>query len=176
MRSALLVSLLAGLLSVPAQAAYFVELTTGETLTVQSYWRDGDDVHLVRGGGLEIIVKDRRIKRLESGAPEPDLVVESASTRGPAKVAEDAAVDLGDDEAAETLDSYGERLGEMTAEELEAEEERATNALLAAQAARFEAQYGGKSPEDVKRLRERFKGAQARERIAETRLKELAAE
>ena len=187
MRLTTVITLIA-LAVLPAQAAYYVELTTGEKLTVQGYWRDGEDVHLMRGG-VDVIVKHSRIKSIEEGAPEPEMRPESATATGSASAgspstATEPAADMGseaDAEAAaeeaeprERLSAYKSRVGEMTVEQLQAEEERASNEMLAAQAARFQAKYGRKeSPEVVKELTEQFRDLQARERAVDARLREI---
>jgi hypothetical protein len=166
---------LIGLLAAPAQAAWLVELTTGETLTVESYWRDGDQTHLMRGG-IDIIVDTNRIKSMTDGAPAPDLGLQSATASPGASESADRSEPIALPSAApepvETLGAYQERLAAMTVEELAVEQRQATNALLEAQAARFEAQYGGKPKGEVDALRKHFEEAQRRDWAAETKLKE----
>src|SRR5437879_10632122 len=65
----------------PALGAYLVELDAGDRMTVDSYWEDGDRVHLMRGG-VDLIVPRRRIRSLKevSGAVgSADTAVSPAS-------------------------------------------------------------------------------------------------
>jgi hypothetical protein len=180
MRIVIAVLGLMALVSVPAHAAWRVTLKTGEVLTVESYWREGDKVHLVRGG-VDVIVDDARIESLEDGAPAPETNVQSATARTETdeETAAPTSATAGpaDAEPSETGKQYQERLGEMTEEELKAEEDRATNALLAAQAKRFQARYARTaSKEDVKAANAAFRNAQQREAVAENALKERMAQ
>lgn len=180
MRIILAVLGLMALVSVPAHAAWRVTLKTGEVLTVESYWREGDQVHLVRGG-VDLIVDDARIESLEDGAPEPETGVQSATARTEtdeeAATPPPATADPADAKPTETEKQYQERLGEMTTDELKVEEDHVTNALLDAQAKRFQARYGGKaSKEGVEAANAAFRQAQEREAVAEKALKERMAQ
>jgi hypothetical protein len=174
MRTGIVVGLLV-LLSLPAHAAWLVELTTGETLTVQSYWRDGDQTHLIRGG-VDIIVDNDRIKRLEDGAPEPETGLQNATARrDDGEAAVPARVPRSDAKPVEAMSHYRKRLDDMTVDELASEQERASDALMKAQAARFEAKYGGKSEAEVAKLTKDFEAAKQREWAAQSKLKERSA-
>lgn len=169
---------LLALMSMPVQAAWRVTLTTGEVLTIESYWRDGDKTHLVRGG-VDMIVATDRIASMEDGVAEPETGVQSATARRDgAEVAPNVAdpVPSGDG-VVESMKAYHERLGEMNDEELKVEEERITNALLEAQAARFHARHGGTaSKEDLAAAEKKFRDMQRQEWAAETTLKQRMAQ
>jgi hypothetical protein len=166
------------LMSFPAHAAWLVKLKTGEQITVQGFWRDGDKTHLTRGG-VDMIVDTDRIESMEDGAPEPDTTVQSATARtadgeGTAAAAPAPSPAAADGAPAETETSkaYRERIGEMTTEDLQAEERDRTKSLLAAQEARFQAKFGGSaSKEQREAIEKRFHQAQQRESVAETALK-----
>src|SRR5213594_3829548 len=51
----------------PALGAYLVDLDAGDRMTVDSYWEDGDRVHLLRGG-VDLIVPRRRIRSLKEAS------------------------------------------------------------------------------------------------------------
>src|SRR5437899_10699860 len=53
----------------PALGAYLVDLDAGDRMTVDSYWEDGDRVHLLRGG-VDLIVPRRRIRSLKEASGE----------------------------------------------------------------------------------------------------------
>lgn len=181
MRIAIAVLGLVCLVSIPAPAAWLVKLKTGEVLTVESYWRDGDKTHLVRGG-VDIIVDNDRIESMEDGAPEPETSLQSATARGGGKGGEAKPASSTDPApaAAETdaqpVKAYREQLAEMPLEDLRAEEKRATKDLLEAQAARFQAKYAGKPKDEVQAVEKRFKEAQRRDDAAEAILKERTAQ
>lgn len=177
MRIAIAVLGLLALVSFPVHAAWTVTLKTGEVLTVESYWRDGDKTHLLRGG-VDIIVDNDRIESMEDGAPEPETGVQSATARGgggtAAAPAGTTAPNAAPTEAkpVEKVAAYRERLQEMSPEELAAEEQRTTNELLELQAERFAVQFGGKPEEEFDAIDRRFKQAQQRDIAAEAILKE----
>lgn len=54
-----------------AQAGVHVVLDDGTKMTVESYWTDGDQVHLVTGG-VDMIVTKARIKLLDEYAADPE--------------------------------------------------------------------------------------------------------
>ncbi|TMB53700.1 MAG: hypothetical protein E6J60_09490 [Deltaproteobacteria bacterium] len=55
----------------PALGAYLVDLDAGDRMTVDSYWEDGDRMHLMRGG-VDLSVARRRVRSIHevSGAEE----------------------------------------------------------------------------------------------------------
>lgn len=172
---------LLALVSVPAHAAWLVKLKTGEVLTVQSYWRDGDKTHLTRGG-VDIIVDNDRIESMEDGAPEPETAVQSATarTRGGAAAGSAAASNAGapadapagDAKPVEAVKGYRERLDAMTTEELQAEQRRVSDHVLEVQNERFAAMFGGKSKEEIEAADKQFKAVQQRQVAADAKLKE----
>jgi len=169
---------LLALMSMPVHAAWRVTLKTGEVLTVESYWRDGDKTHLVRGG-IDMIVANDRIESMEDGVAEPETGVQSATARrnDGEPVANSADPTPATDGTVESMQAYHERLGEMNDEDLKVEEERMTNALLEAQAARFHARHGGTaSKDDIAAADKKFRDMQRREWAAETTLKQRMAQ
>ena len=58
----------------PALGAYLVDLDAGDRMTVDSYWEDGDRMHLMRGG-VDLSVARRRVHSIHevSGAEEADV-------------------------------------------------------------------------------------------------------
>src|SRR5437016_5653526 len=61
--------------AVPSTAAYLVDFGSGDRMTVDSYWEDGDHIHLMRDG-VELSVPRARIRRLQpdKGAAAPSSV------------------------------------------------------------------------------------------------------
>src|SRR5437867_8917605 len=55
----------------PALGSYLVDLEAGERMTVDSYWEDGDRVHLMRGG-VDMSVARGRVRGIHevSGGEE----------------------------------------------------------------------------------------------------------
>ena len=171
------------LVSFPAGAAWRVTLKTGEVLVVESYWREGNRTHLVRGG-VDVIVDTDRIATMEDGAPEPETALQSATGRpaergaatGTTGATEAPAAGAAEKKPVASVKLYQERLDEMAMEELEVEEERMTNALLEAQDRRFHAKHGGGSKDEYKALDDEFRRLQRREAAAENTLKRRVAE
>jgi hypothetical protein len=58
----------------------------------------------------------------------------------------------------------------MPLADLRVEEEKATEALLEAQAARFQARHGGKAKEEIEAVDKQFREVQRREQAAESAL------
>ena len=54
-----------------ARAGVHVVLDDGTKMTVESYWTDGDQVHLITGG-VDMIVTKARIKLLDEYAADPE--------------------------------------------------------------------------------------------------------
>jgi hypothetical protein len=137
----------AGLLifsTAPVSGAYLVDLDAGDRMTVDSYWADGDRVHLIRGG-IDLTVPRRRIRSVkeisgQAGAAE-------AATR-PAAAAPAARASSG--KAAASRD------------ELESQQRRITHHLLRVQKERFEATNRNDPKPKLKRLDREFQRTQAR--------------
>jgi|SRR5688572_1388688 len=165
-------SLLASVLLIASahlvHAGALVELHDGTKLPVDSYWTDGDELHLVRGG-VDLIVDKSRVKSIDDDATDDDTggTLGNAEARqdgepsdaGRAKVreADEPAGEAGDDEAtadagADEPQAEGEtQLSEMTVDELETLHRERSRELLDAQQRRFSALYGGKASNDEKK-------------------------
>jgi hypothetical protein len=127
-----------------AGAAWTVELSGGERLTVESHWREGDRIHLVKGG-VDLIYPASRVVSLH-------------------EVADDAADLPAPRRAPVTADTPAAR---STAEapsrdDLEAEKARIEKHLLRVQAERFEAQARGDDTKALKHLDREFHRTQQR--------------
>ena len=106
----------------PARAAYLVDFGNGDRMTVDSYWEEGDRVHLLRDG-VELSVPLARIRRLqqEEGGGSPSAVAPAAPRR------------------------------QASREELEARKRHVERHLLRVQQERFEAQNRGEPVERLGR-------------------------
>jgi hypothetical protein len=122
----------------PALGAYLVDLDAGDRMTVDSYWEEGDRVHLLRGG-VDLIVPRRRIRSLKdvSGGVGP-------AERHTAPLAPAGAK------------------GAASREELQAEQRRIEHHLLRVQQERFEAQNRQDPPRKLKRLEKEFQRTRQR--------------
>ena len=128
----------------PALGAYLVDLEAGDRMTVDSYWEEGDRVHLVRGG-VDLIVPRRRIRSLKeaSGAAgSDDTPARRASTPPPSRAAS--------------------AKGTASREDLKAEQRRIEHHLLRVQQERFEARNRKDPPGKLKRLEKEFQRTQKR--------------
>jgi len=151
MRSVLTAIFLAGAVCL-AQAGVLVELTDGTTLTVESHWNDGDQVHLVRGG-VDMIVAKSRIKSIDEAVADPEVYRDG--TRAEAKPGE-ARTEAAAGEP-EREQEFEKPLGEMSAAELEQLHVDESDKLLELQDKRFGALYGGQaSPEDQQGVQDAF--------------------
>jgi hypothetical protein len=122
-----------------SRAGHLVDLGDGRRMIVDSYWNDGNQVHLVRGGvDLSLPVSRVRVLRevTTPGEYEPVLVKPSMS------------------DSSEPLE-HPER-------DLEAEDRRIVNHLLRVQRERFEARMRGDSPRTLRRLEREFRRTQQR--------------
>jgi hypothetical protein len=133
----------AGLLALSAGtalAAYVVELDAGDRMTVDSYWEEGDQVHLMRGG-IDLNVPRSRIRSLKevSGAAE-------AGVRPPAPAPA----------------SRGTAEAPPSRQELEAQQRRIEHHLIRVQQERFEARARGDAPKTLRRLDKEFTRTQKR--------------
>ncbi len=128
----------------PALGAYLVDLEAGERMTVDSYWEEGDRVHLMRGG-VDLIVPRGRIRSLKeaSGAAgSDDTPARPASTPPPSRAAS--------------------AKGTASREDLKAEQRRIEHHLLRVQQERFEARNRKDPPGKLKRLEKEFQRTQKR--------------
>ena len=128
----------------PALGAYLVDLEAGDRMTVDSYWEEGDRVHLVRGG-VDLIVPRRRIRSLKeaSGAAgSDDTPARRASTPPPSRAAS--------------------AKGTASREELQTDQRRIEHHLLRVQQERFEAKNRNDPPAKQKRLDKEFQRTQRR--------------
>jgi len=169
-----------------AQAGYVVELETGETFAVESFWREGTKVHLMRGG-MDMIVEGSRIRRLEEGeieamppsAPAPErreAAAEEAPSEAPATEPSDWTPPESYREATRTADDDERPIQEWTLDELEAEDRRASKRLLRAQQERSEAKFRDVSDSQRERIEERFWRNKKLERTVDKQLKRRVAE
>lgn len=124
-----------------AFGGYLVELDGGDRMTVDSYWQDGDRMHLVRGG-VDLSVPRSRVRSLnevqgtaEAAAPE------HAQPSAPAPRTASAEPDR---------------------KELQSAQRRIEHHLLRVQQERFEADARGEKPKAMKRLDREFKRTQLR--------------
>ena len=120
-----------------ASAAYVVELDAGEPMTVDSYWAEGDHMHLMRQG-VDLSVPRGRIRNIHEA--EGSSVVEG---RPAAR-------------------STSAKPTSSNREELEAREAGITRHLLRVQQERFEARARGESPARLNHLDGEFRRAQRR--------------
>jgi hypothetical protein len=121
-----------------ASGAWVIELDGGDRMTVDSYWQDGDRMHLMRDG-VDLSVPRSRIRSIrESDGP---LLQAPAARPAP---------------PAEASGRGSER------EELEAKQSAIEKHLLRVQQERFEAQARGENPSTLKRLNKEFRRTQTR--------------
>jgi len=137
----------AGLLVFSAGTAlpgYLVELDAGDHMTVDSYWEEGNRVHLMRGG-VDLNVPRERIRSLRqvSRPGEAGVRPQSAPPGSPGA--------CGD--AAES---------QQTRDEIEAEQQRIEHHMLRVQQERFEARARGDAPKTLRRLDREFERTQQR--------------
>jgi len=126
-----------------AQAGYLVELASGDRVTVDTYWRDGDRVHLVQGG------VDRTVPAAEIRSAHADTALEPLPpTRKPA--------------AAPATPATASSLADLDDATLAAKQRAVEHHLLGAQQKRFEAAARGDSDADKARLVRAFEHAQQR--------------
>src|SRR5215470_12934776 len=123
-----------------ASAAYVVELDGGDRMTVDSYWAEGDRMHLMRQG-VDLSVPRGRVRNIhevegsfgeESSVPRPAARATSAKPTSASR------------------------------EQLEAREAGIARHLLRVQQERFEAQARGESPARLNHLDGEFRRAQQR--------------
>jgi hypothetical protein len=129
-----------------AHAGVRVEMTDGTTLTVESHWIDGQQVHLVRGG-VDMIVAKSRIKAIDEDVPDPEVYRDHGTAAA-------EATDVGDGQAGEPGAPAGEpappqaaagdpKLSDLSEADLEALHGQEATRLTELQDERFHAAYGG---------------------------------
>ena len=134
----------------PAGAAFLVDFGSGDTMTVDSYWEEGDRVHLMRDG-VELSVPRARIRRFQQ--------VEGGGSPSAVKRAESAP---SGNQAPRRQESR---------EELQVRQRHVERHLLRVQQERFEAQNRGESTE---RLTREFRHAQEKRRAVMDELQRQA--
>jgi len=125
---------------VPAGAAYLVDFGSGDRMTVDSYWEEGDRVHLMRDG-VELSVPRTRIQRLQEVEGGGSAAAPRRAESGPSRA-----------QAPRRQESR---------EELEARQRHVERHLLRVQQERFEAQNRG---EPTERLSRDFRHTQEKRR------------
>jgi len=128
----------------PALGAYLVDLDAGDRMTVDSYWEDGDRVHLMRGG-VDLIVPRHRIRSLRD-----------------ASGAEGSPAGAGAPATAPPPSRPAGPQGTASREDLRAQQRRIEHHLLRVQQARFEARNRQDPPGKLKRLEKEFQRTQKR--------------
>jgi hypothetical protein len=125
-------------------AAYVVELDAGDRMTVDSYWEEGDRMHLMRGG-VDLNVPRSRIRSMREVSGAAEAGVRPSSPVPAPRSAPDASAE-----------------SPQSREELEARQRRIDHHLLRVQQERFEARARGDSPKTLRRLDKEFKRTQQR--------------
>jgi len=124
--------------------AYIVDLDGGDRMTVDSYWEEGERMHLVRGG-IDLSVPMSRVRGVrpaEGGDDSAGVGQEPA----PAPAAPHAAAEAVDPER----------------KELETKQRRIEHHLLRVQQERFEARNRGEPEQRLQRLDKEFRRTQKR--------------
>ena len=129
----------------PALGAYLVDMDGGDQMTVDSYWADGNQMHLMQGG-VDLIVPRSRVR----GVKETSGGTASAPTPAARPAREEPAPRA----AAST--------GPQPAEELKAQQRRIEHHLLRVQQERFESKNRNDPPAKQKRLEKEFARTQQR--------------
>ncbi len=122
-----------------ASAAYVVDLDGGDRMTVDSYWEDGDRIHLMRDG-VDLNVLRSRVRSLRQ-ADDPYEEARPARTPEPAPSDADP---------------------KLSREELEARQATIEQHLLRVQQERFEAEARGDDEAAQRRLQREFQRTQGR--------------
>jgi hypothetical protein len=128
----------------PALGAYLVELEGADRMTVDSYWVDGNQMHLMQGG-VDLSVPRSRVRSVK----ETSAAVGSAEApvRHP---------------SAAPAPSVAASNGSETVQDLKAEQRRIEHHLLRVQQQRFEAKNRNDPPVKQKRLEKEFARTQHR--------------
>jgi hypothetical protein len=136
-----------------AHAGVRVEMTDGTTLTVESHWFDGQQVHLVRGG-VDMIVAKSRIKAIDEDVPDPEVYRD----HGPeaAEASNDGGGQAGSatgEPAPPQAVAGASTLSDLSEADLEALHGQEAARLTELQDERFHAAYGaGVSPQERKQI------------------------
>jgi hypothetical protein len=130
--------------SAPVLGAYLVDLDAGDRMTVDSYWPDGDRVHLIRGG-IDLTVPRSRIRSVKETTEQAAGADTSAR---PAAATPAVRAPSGKAPASR--------------EDLEAQQRRITHHLLRVQKERFEATNRNDAKPKLKRLDREFQRTQLR--------------
>jgi hypothetical protein len=138
-----------------APAAFMVELDGGDRITVDSYWEDGDRVHLLQGGVDMSVAKGRvrGVKAVDDGppaAPAPRHEAAPASLPQPSEPP-------------------------PSREDLEAKQDGIVHHLLQVQQERFEAAARGEPEPTLKNLDNEFRHTQEQRRDVARALEKLDA-
>jgi hypothetical protein len=120
-----------------AVGAYLVQLDGGDRMTVDSYWTEGDRVHLINDG-VDMSVPRARIRSI---GQVPDREPSRPSHADPAPVSRESS---------------------GSTEELQARQNAIEHHLLRVQQERFEATERGDSPARLQRLEAEFRRTQQR--------------
>jgi hypothetical protein len=127
----------------PAMASFQVELDGGDHMTVDSYWEDGDRIHLMREGVDLNVLKSRvKVLRWVDGGDAP------ARPKSPTAAASAAPA----------------QTEKASRAELEAQETAIEKHLLRVQQEKFEAANRGDAAATQRRLKKEFERTQARRR------------
>jgi hypothetical protein len=128
----------------PALGAYLVDLEGADRMTVDSYWVDGNQMHLMQGG-VDLSVPRSRVRSVKetSGA----VGSAEAPVRHP---------------GAAPAPSVAASNGSETVQDLQAEQRRIEHHLLRVQQQRFEAKNRNDPPVKQKRLDKEFARTQHR--------------
>ncbi len=135
----------------PVFGGWVVDFQDGDRMTVDQYWEDGDQAHLLRDG-VDLTIPRARIQKVEAVSDPP-----------PATVRHQAAAAAG---------SLPDR---PRHEELTARQAAIDHHLLRVQRARFEAEARGDDPRRVNHLAKEFRRTQERRRDAAHALEQLDA-
>jgi len=141
-----------------ASAAWDVELEGGDRMTVDSYWQDGDKMHLMRDG-VDLSVPNGRVKsvrRAAGASPASQPAAHEAHAPAPKTQAT---------QAKQAPDR----------ETLEAQQAAIDKHLLRVQQERFEADARGDDPRKLRRLTKEFRRTQDRRRDTQRALGQLDA-
>lgn len=128
----------------PVFGAYLVDMDAGDRMTVDSYWADGDRVHLMRGG-IDLTLPRSRIRSVRETAGQEGSADAPASPPTAAPLARAGS---------------GKASGSRA--ELEAERRRITHHLLRVQKERFEATNRNDPKPKLRRLDREFQRTQLR--------------
>jgi hypothetical protein len=123
--------------AVIAQAGVLVQLTDGTTLTVESHWSDGNQVHLVRGG-VDMIVPKANIKSMNEDVADPEVggAASGEARSGAPRQDETPGMESGGETEPAEPD-----LSQLSAAELEAIHVAESDRLLELQDKRFTSKY-----------------------------------